>query len=166
MTSRYTRLTPNQPVSAIPPRCQKSLEAGALMWPAAKRAPRSAVHGWTRPIYLWGKKGKRHISELSSQYWHTTAYQKYLPDLPSVIKHLSALLPLCPLPSFWFLSRFYLCDDSRSDLQGLNGGSLSDQRHRSLHSNWVTCWFCGIGGDSCWESAFTYLINMNFGQVF
>lgn len=56
MTSRYTRLTPNQPVSAIPPQRRKSLEAGALMWPAAKRAPRSAVHGWTRPVYLRKKK--------------------------------------------------------------------------------------------------------------
>lgn len=59
VTFRYKRLTPNQPVSAIPLQCQKSLEAGALMWPAAKQAPRSAVHGWTRPVYLPKKKKKK-----------------------------------------------------------------------------------------------------------
>lgn len=59
VTSRYKRLTPNQPVSAIPLQCQKSLEAGALMWPAAKQAPRSAVHGWTRSVYLPKKKKRR-----------------------------------------------------------------------------------------------------------
>lgn len=57
--SSYKRLTPNQPVSVIPPQCQKSLEVGALMWPAAKQAPRSAVHGWTRPVYLPKKKKRR-----------------------------------------------------------------------------------------------------------
>lgn len=52
VASSYKRLTPNQPVSVIPPQCQKLLEVGAPMWPAAKQAPRSAVHGWTRPVYL------------------------------------------------------------------------------------------------------------------
>lgn len=84
------------------------------------------------------KKEDRYIFDLLS-------YQRYLPD-PFLV-----LLPVYPL-SFQFLTLFYLCDDSRPDLQGLNGGSLSDQRHRSLHSNRVTCWFGWIGGDSCWES--------------
>lgn len=45
-------LTPNHPVSVSPPQCQtpKLLVVGALMSPAAKWAPRSAVHGWTRPV--------------------------------------------------------------------------------------------------------------------
>lgn len=68
------------------------------------------------------------------------------PPLPSM------LLPLYSRSSFKFLTVcFYLGDDSRPDLQGLNGGGLSDQRHGGLHSNRVTCWFGWIGGDSCWE---------------
>lgn len=74
-----------------------------------------------------------------------------MPDLHS-LKAPPGLLPLCSRPSFKFLTVcFYLGDDSRPDLQGLNGGGLSDQRHGSLHSNRVTCWFGWIGGDSCWE---------------
>lgn len=63
------------------------------------------------------------------------------------------LVPLYPRSSFKFLTvGSYLGDDSGPDLQGLNGRGLSDQRHGSLHSNRVTCWFGWIGGDSCWES--------------
>lgn len=51
-----------------------------------------------------------------------------------------------------FFELYYLCDDSRSDLYGLDGRCLSDQRHRSLHSNRVACWFSCVGGDSCREN--------------
>lgn len=55
-------------------------------------------------------------------------------------------------PSWHFISAYilYLCDDSRSDLYGLDWGCLCDQWHRSLHSNRVACWFSCVGGDSCW----------------
>lgn len=141
MTSRHKMLTPNQLVSVSPPQCQTLLEVGALMWPAAKQVPRSVVHDWTRPVCRKKKAGISLIYFLIRGICQT----------PTCSKTLSQRYCLYLL-SFKFLTPFYLCDDSRPDLQGLNGGRLSDQRHRSLHSNRVTCWFWWIGGDSCWES--------------
>lgn len=43
----------------------------------------------------------------------------------------------------------YLCDDTWSDLQRLDGGRLGHQRDRALHSHRVTRRLVGVGGETC-----------------
>lgn len=66
-TDKKKLLTPNHPISASPPQFQtpKLLLVGALMSPAAKWAPRSAVHGWTRPVKVPKSKAVPSIIILS-----------------------------------------------------------------------------------------------------
>lgn len=60
----------------------------------------------------------------------------------------------------------YLCDDSWSDLYGLDGRSLSYQGHRGVHTNRVARWFSCVCRDSYREKVNKGLIINVFNPVF